>query len=130
MRDEMWVGQIGVQLAAAELLREGWEVAVPLVDTGHDLVAYEGSDRHIRVQVKSSSGDTKQKVFRVQRQGKGGGKRLYEDDVVDAVAVCNLSIGEVSFVPMKSLNGKSSIAFSSPLLVGVKDLRSAMDGLD
>lgn len=122
-------GQIGVQLAAAALLQEGWEVAVPLVDMGHDLIAYDGPKGHMRVQVKSHSGSTKQKLVRLQRT-QNNMKTVYEDGMVDAVAVCNIAIGDVVFAPMRSLAGKTSVAFSSPLLVAARDLRSAMEELD
>lgn len=122
-------GQIGVQIAAAALLRHGWEVAVPLVDTGHDLIAYEGSEGHMRVQVKSHSGTTKQKLVRLQRT-QNNIRTGYPEGMVDAVAVCNIAIGAVAFAPMRSLAGKTCVSFSSPFLVDAKDLRSAMEVID
>lgn len=123
------VGQVGVQAAAAELLRAGWEVAVPLVDTGHDLIAYEGDTAHIRIQVKSHTGFRKQKLVRVQRI-KNSQRMPYEPEMLEAVAVCNVRTLDVKFVPMKSLNGKSCVSFSSPLLVDAEGLRDSMASLD
>ena len=119
------VGQVGVQAAAAELLRAGWEVAVPLVDTGHDLLAYDSNAYHCRIQVKSYTGKRKQNLVRLQRT-KNRTSVPYEPGEFEVVAVCNTDTLQVQFVQMKSLNTKTSISFSSPHLVDAEGLRVSL----
>jgi len=121
------IGQVGVYLTVAALLRNGYEVAEPLLDSGHDLVAYEGR-RFWRVQVQSHNGKRKQDIVRLQRRAHNRGR--YCPETADAIAVCDIETGLVRFAPIQAVSGRSSISLSSPLLMPPEVLRDSLEALD
>ena len=121
------IGQVGVYMTVATLLRTGYQVAEPLLDTGHDLVAYEGR-KFWRVQVKSHRGKRKHDLVRLQRGKDKSGRYCME--TADAIAVCDIESGLVRFAPIQAVTGRSAISINSPLLVPPEVLRDSLEALD
>ena len=114
-------GQIGVVLVMADLIRNGFEVAVPIIDTGFDLIAYEGS-QYWRVQVKSHH-KPKQNLVRTRRSATGEGQRIYDKSVIDAFAFVCLESGDVLVASVNDLRGKTGITLTSSFLTNTETLR-------
>lgn len=109
-------------LVTAELMRHGFEVAVPVNDTGFDLLAYEGA-QYWRVQVKATS--TKNKLVRTRRaKTSDGGQRLYDKTVIDAFAFICLDSGDVQVASVSDLKGKTGITLTSQFLTTTENLRN------
>ena len=56
--DGRYISEIGVSVAVERLLRDGYQVALPIIDDGYDLLAFCGR-RYWRIQVKATACDTK-----------------------------------------------------------------------
>jgi hypothetical protein len=50
------IGAVGVQRVSAKLLEHGFQVSLPVYDSGYDLVSDWGGKLH-RIQVKSTTGN-------------------------------------------------------------------------
>jgi|9_EtaG_2_1085328.scaffolds.fasta_scaffold00009_32 hypothetical protein len=115
------VGQIGVLLVMADLIRHGFEVAVPVNDMGFDLLVSEGSD-YWRLQVKSHY-NPKRNLVRTRRSRVSGKQRPYDKDVVDAFAFICLKTGDVQVASIGDLEGRTGITITSDLLASIDTLR-------
>lgn len=110
-RDGRYVCEIGMSMAVERLLRSGFQVALPIIDDGYDLLALEGR-RCWRIQVKATARVSGKNRSRV-RIGRGGRKHLrYEASQVDAFVVANISTGVVLCVPFTKAAGRSWLSFS------------------
>lgn len=114
------VGQTGVHMAVVELLKNGYGVATPTVDTGHDLIAYEDG-AYWRIQVKAY-GKRKVNVIHIKRGSKCDKK--YCKDTVDAIALCSLVTGDVKFASVDCVAGKHAVSPESPCFCSAADLRN------
>lgn len=107
------ISEIGVSMAVERLLRAGFQVAVPIVDDGYDLLAFSGR-RFWRIQVKATAISTcKRNRSRIRI---GRGKRRtgrYTAADVDAFVVVNIATNVVMCVPIADAIGKSHLNWSS-----------------
>jgi hypothetical protein len=104
------IGEIGVAMAVEQLLRAGYAVAIPIVDEGYDLIAFDGR-RYWRVQVKAtgSNGRNRGSI----RLGCGRDKRgAYCPTQVDAFVAVQIRTKVAMCVPVAAVAGRTSIAFS------------------
>lgn len=105
--DQNSVGSIGLLMVADRLLRNGFSVCVPMVDTGYDLIAGKGR-RFWRLQVKSTgSGNSRVKA------GRGAGKRCaYSKDQCDAIVAVHVVRQIIVCVLVENVLGRRHINFS------------------
>lgn len=98
-------------MAVEQLLRAGFHVAVPIVDDGYDLLAFD-SRRCWRIQVKASASKGRNRSrIRIRR---GCGKRSsYDPRHVDAFILVNVRTTAVLCIPVASTAGRSAICWSS-----------------
>lgn len=105
------VGEIGVAMAVERLLRNGYSVAIPIVDDGYDLLAFDGR-RHWRIQVKATGSEGKNRT-RI-RIGRGRNKcASYCPKHVDAFIVVNIRTHIAMCVPVAKAAGRSWLNFSA-----------------
>lgn len=103
------IGEIGVAMAVERLLRDGYAVAIPIVDDGYDLIAFDGR-RYWRVQVKATAA-TGSNGYRV-RIGRGRNKRAaYCPKHVDAFIAVHIRKNIVMCVPVAVAVRGSWISF-------------------
>jgi hypothetical protein len=107
---ELAVGQVGLLMVAQALLRCGFQVAVPVVDTGYDLLALK-KGRVWRLQVKSTA----------RKSGGGGRVRArrgarnhlsYTAEHCDAIVAVHVAKGLIKCMTLKQLNGRTWMNFS------------------
>jgi hypothetical protein len=111
LSDGRYICEIGMAMAVAALLRAGYQVAIPLIDEGYDILACEGR-RCWRIQVKATARTSGKNKSRV-RINRGGRKQLrYEASQVDAFVVANISTGLLLCVPFAKAGGRSWINLS------------------
>lgn len=102
--------EIGLAMAVERLLRDGFAVAVPLVDDGYDLIAFAGR-RYWRIQVKAtaSQGGNAGRI----RIARGKGKKLrYCPTQVDAFVCVNVRTRVLMCVPVASTGGRPWLNWS------------------
>lgn len=107
------VCELGVCMVVNRLLRSGFSVHMPVVDTGHDVLASVGST-YWRLQIKATATQCKNNGHRVNvRRGyhKGG---KYSKATCDALVAVHVVHNIICCVPIANLAGRKSIAFSSP----------------
>jgi hypothetical protein len=101
--DGRFIAEIGVSMAVERLLREGYHVALPVIDDGYDLLAFCGR-RHWRIQVKAtgSSGRNSHRI-RVRR---GARKNFsYSPKHVDAFILVHTGTRAILCVPVSHARG-------------------------
>lgn len=87
-------------------------MSIPVVDDGHDLVAYKRST-YWRLQVKATDNCASASGGRVDiRRGKKR-KQKYFADTVDAFVAVHIGTGQVLCVPVAHVAGMSCLHFSS-----------------
>jgi len=59
------IGAVGVQRVSAKLLEHGFQVSLPVYDSGYDLVSDWGGKLH-RIQVKSTTGNEDQRRRKIK----------------------------------------------------------------
>ena len=109
-KDGRYTAEIGVSVAVEHLLRAGYQVAIPIIDDGYDLLAFDGR-KYWRIQVKATarSGKNQSRI----RTSRGRGKRgRYTADEVDAFVVVHVVTGVVMCVPFRDAKGRAWINFS------------------
>jgi hypothetical protein len=101
-----------VAVAVERLLKAGFQVAIPLVDEGYDLLAF--SDRMFwRIQVKATAGRGSKDCRRRIRIGRGAdGRQLYSPDQIDAFIAVNVSTSAVMCVPLSQCAGRRFLNWS------------------
>lgn len=100
-----------MSMAVERLLRSGYQVALPIIDDGYDILALDGR-RCWRIQVKATASTTGRNRSRV-RISRGGRKQLrYDASQVDAFVIANISTGVLLCVPFRKAAGRSWINFS------------------
>jgi hypothetical protein len=109
-RDGRFVCEIGVSMAVERLLRSGYQVAMPIIDDGYDLLAIDGR-RIWRIQVKatSTSGPNRRRI-RIRRGRYHAGH--YGPEHIDAFIAVHTETGEVMCVPVQEVQGRSWINFT------------------
>ena len=108
--DGRYISEIGVSVAVERLLRDGYQVALPIIDDGYDLLAFCGR-RYWRIQVKATACDTKNR-YRI-RIGRGANKKtFYTPDQVDAFILVHTTTGVAMCVPYAFAKGRQWINFS------------------
>lgn len=108
--DGRYVAEIGIAIAVERLLRAGFNVAMPIVDDGYDLLALSGR-RYWRIQVKATSSDGRNgSRIRVRRGAKKTGR--YSPKDVDAFLLVHTRHGHVLCVPVSHVTG-SWVTFKS-----------------
>jgi hypothetical protein len=109
--DGRYICEIGMSMAVERLLRSGYQVAMPIIDDGYDLLVTQGR-RCWRIQVKATACTTGKNKTRV-RIMRGNGKRLrYEPGQVDAFIIANISTGILLCVPFAKVANRSWINYS------------------
>lgn len=99
-------------MAVERLLRAGFFVAVPIVDAGYDLLAFD-SDRFWRLQVKASASRRSAKCCSRIRITRGRKRRMrYSSDDVHAIVACNLRTNQVLCVPVAATGGRRWLNWS------------------
>lgn len=105
------IAEIGVAIAVERLLRAGFYVAVPIVDDGYDLLAFD-SRRCWRIQVKASAGQGKCSRTRIRiARGQRYGSR-YSPKHVDAFIAINTTELIVMCVPVAATKGRRWLNWS------------------
>lgn len=104
------VCEIGIAMAVEKLLREGYAVAVPLVDDGYDLLAFS-ERRYWRIQVKSSGARSKN---RSRIRITNGRNRLgrYCPKHVDALVCVNIRTRQIMCVPVSAVGTSAWLNWS------------------
>jgi hypothetical protein len=97
-------------MAAEALLREGFQVSLPLVDTGYDLLAIKGASLW-RIQVKATSSQGRNKS-RVRARRGAGNKMTYTDDQCDAIVAVHTTRRAIACMTLQQLKGRSWINFA------------------
>jgi hypothetical protein len=111
LSDGRYICEIGMSMAVAQLLRSGYQVALPIIDDGYDILALDGR-RCWRIQVKATACTSGKNRSRV-RINRGGRKQLHSDaSQVDAFVVANISTGLLLCVPFAKASGRSWINLS------------------
>lgn len=109
--DGRYTCEIGMSMAVERLLRSGYQVALPIIDDGYDILALHGR-RCWRIQVKASACTTGKNRTRI-RIGRGQGKALrYSASQVDAFVIANISTGVLLCVPFAKVANRSWINYS------------------
>jgi len=109
--DGRFVGEIGIAVAVERLLRAGYYVALPIVDDGYDLIAFDDRRSYWRIQVKAT-GTNGQNRNRI-RIGRGKCKtKRYCSKHIDAFICVNARTGVVMCVPTTSVNGRGWLCWS------------------
>lgn len=103
------MSEIGVAMAVEQLLRAGFHVAVPIVDDGYDLLAFDNR-RCWRIQVKASS-SRGQNHYRVPLRRGGTKRSIYDPRHVDAFVLCNTRTKTVMCVPVAETHGRKWMAW-------------------
>lgn len=107
------IGEIGVAIAVERLLRAGYHVAIPIVDDGYDLIAFD-KRRHWRIQVKASASRADRRNSHRIRITHGRGMRSrYSADHVDAFIAVNLRTRAVMCVPVSATEGRCYLNWSA-----------------
>jgi hypothetical protein len=110
--NEHVISEIGVAMAVERLLRAGFHVAVPLVDDGYDLLAFDAR-RYWRLQVKASSSRKQSSNHRRIRITQGRRRRArYQAKHVDAFIACNLRTNVVMCIPVSATAGRAWLNWS------------------
>jgi hypothetical protein len=99
------VCEIGIAMAVERLLRDGFAVAIPLVDDGYDLLAFH-ERRYWRLQVKATSAQGKNsRRIRIRR---GAHKnQTYCPKHVDAFVLVNTNTRAIACVPVAITAGRA-----------------------
>lgn len=105
------ISEIGVAMAVERLLRAGFRVAVPIVDEGYDLLAFE-SRRYWRIQVKASQSKGKWSRTRIRISCGRNRKARYCPTQVDAFIVVHTEKRIVMCVPVSATNGRRNLNWS------------------
>jgi len=105
-------GKIGELLSAVELLKHGFNVSWPIVDDGYDLIADDGVNAVMRLQVKTArpnKGGTYHVLFAKGRLK----KRLYDSSDCDAFIVALQYSSGMAFyvIPVKEVTSMKGIFF-------------------
>jgi hypothetical protein len=109
--DGRYICEIGMSMAVERLLRSGFQVALPIVDDGYDILALDGR-RCWRLQVKATARTEGKNKSRV-RITRGGRKQLrYDASQVDAFVVANIATGLLLCVPFAKAGSRSWINLS------------------
>ena len=107
------VCELGVGMVVNRLLRSGFAVHMPVVDTGHDVLASVGRT-YWRLQVKATATTCKHNGRRVGiRRGYNKGGR-YSKATCDALVAVHVTQNIICCVPIEKLAGRQSLGFSSP----------------
>lgn len=102
--------EIGIAMAVERLLRDGFAVAVPLVDDGYDLLAFD-QRRCWRLQVKASASRGTNR-YRIAI-GRGKNRTLrYSPRHVDAIVCVNVRTREMLCVPVSRVRGRSYLRWA------------------
>lgn len=107
--DDRAVGPIGMYMVAMELLRAGYHVAVPLVDTGFDLVAIKGQ-KTWRIQVKATA-RTGARSNRVRATRGAAKQSVYTSEECDALVAVHVLKRIIVCVTLAQLKGRRWICF-------------------
>ena len=79
-------GKIGELLSAVELLKHGFNVSWPLVDSGYDLIADDGKGVVLRLQVKTAVPDASRTYNILFAHGRVP-RKLYDKSICDTFIV-------------------------------------------
>lgn len=103
------IAEIGVAMAVERLLRAGFHVAIPIVDDGYDLLAFDAR-RYWRIQVKATAAQGKWSRTRVRIISADYGR--YNPKHVDAFIAVNTTKHIVMCVPVSATNGRRWLNWS------------------
>lgn len=109
-RNARVISEVGVSMAVEMLLRAGFNVAIPIVDEGYDLIATHGR-RAWRLQVKATaqSGQCGRRI----RISRGKSKcNSYDNSQVDAFVAVHTESGYAMCVPFSHRKNRRWINFS------------------
>ena len=101
--DGRFIEEIGVSMAVERLLREGYHVALPVIDDGYDLIAFSGR-RHWRLQVKAT-GSTGRNGSRIRIRRGARKAEPYSPKHVDAFILVHTGTRTVMCVPVALARG-------------------------
>ena len=107
--DGRYVCEIGIAIAVERLLRAGFAVAVPLIDDGYDLLAFDAR-RYWRIQVKATSQEGRE-GHRVRIRCGKNKRGSYCPAHVDAFVGVHVTRRKVVCVPSSDCDGKSHLYF-------------------
>jgi hypothetical protein len=107
--DDRAIGQIGLLMAAQELMKAGYQVAVPLVDVGYDLVAMKDC-RLWRIQVKATA-RTGSKSNRVKARRGVSKTDSYTAEHCDAIVAVHIRRNAIVCMTLEQLKGRVWISF-------------------
>lgn len=110
--DSRVIGEIGVAIAVERLLRAGYHVAIPIVDDGYDLLAFDRR-RYWRIQVKASASSSPRERNRIRIQRGRRRSTDYHPSEVDAFLAVNIRTGVVLCVPVSATKGRRHLNWSA-----------------
>lgn len=107
-----YVSQIGHACAVEALLREGFNVATPVVDMGYDLLAIDPTGRCWRIQVKAATARAGTRSNRRIHLTRGWRRnKEYDASHIDAFLLVNLRTRDVLCLPVREAEGRRYIAW-------------------
>ncbi len=105
------IEQIGVAMAVERLLRAGFYVAVPVVDDGYDLLAFD-SRRYWRIQVKATESRSTREQYRIRLSRGRSRSQTYSPKHVDAFVVVHTAKHIVACIPVAETVGRPWLNWS------------------
>lgn len=98
-------------MAVEQLLRAGFHVAVPIVDDGYDLLAFDNRlCWRIQVKASASRGRNRSRI----RIGRGIAKRnTYDPRHVDAFILVNIRTRAIMCIPVPETRGRTWACWSA-----------------
>lgn len=105
------ISQIGLAMAVDRLLRAGFHVAVPIVDDGYDLLAFD-KRRYWRIQVKASQTQRGRNSLRIRFSCGRSRKQTYSPIHVDAFIAVHTLRNIVACVPVAATVGRPWLNWS------------------
>lgn len=97
-------------MAVERLLRSGFNVAIPIIDEGYDILATIGR-KCWRIQVKATA-DTGPCGYRVGIRCGGARRARYKPGAVDAFVAVHIGRGHAMLVPARDREGRAWIGFA------------------
>ena len=107
--DHRAVGQIGLLMAAQELMKAGYQVSLPMVDVGYDLIAMKDG-RTWRIQVKATA-RCGARSNRVRAKHGRTNSLSYTSEHCDAIVAVHVLKNLVACMTLGTLNGRRWISF-------------------
>ena len=105
-------GDLAVLAVAADLMKQGWKVAIPFGDSwDYDLIAMHPTFKRIQVKYSESNGEVlivKSRTHTILN-GKVQQTKAYTASMIDCLAVFDKSTDRCYYIPVAEIDGKTEI---------------------